>query len=103
MLDDAKRRLLVVTAGNLRQSHIYVRGHLDFFPPECIGPSRKTQNGGRKLIEITLDGLAQVVSTDLSADPRTGKPRGFFRGRGWVRKFFRFHKVAVGDRLALDR
>jgi hypothetical protein len=103
MRDDAKRRFLVVTAGNLRQNHIYVRGHLDFFPPECVGPSRKTQNGARSLIRIALEGLAEVVSTDLSADPRTGKLRGFFRGRGWVRKFFQYHNVVAGDLLALQR
>lgn len=42
--DDATR-LLTVTPGNVRQNHLYVRGLYDFFPPDCIGPSRKAKNG----------------------------------------------------------
>jgi site-specific DNA-methyltransferase (cytosine-N4-specific) len=102
MHDESKKRLLRVTAGNLRQSHIYVRGHLDFFPPECLGASRKA-NGAGKPIQITLDGIAEVVSTDLATTSSNGKPRGFFRGRHWVRKFFQYHKVVAGDILALER
>ena len=37
---DEKKRLLRVTAGNLRQSHLYVNGHYDFFPPDCIGGAK---------------------------------------------------------------
>jgi site-specific DNA-cytosine methylase len=103
MQENSTRRVLVVTAGNLRQSHIYIRGHIDFFPPECVGPSRKARCGPGKSIEIALDGLAEVISTDLSADRQTGKPRGFFRGLRWVRKFFKHHNVGVGDLLTLER
>ena len=30
--DPARKRLLQVTAANLRHSHLYVRGHYDFSP-----------------------------------------------------------------------
>ena len=50
-------RILKVTPGNLRQNHLYVRGHLDFFPPDCIGPPRRRKDDADKLIEIALDGL----------------------------------------------
>ena len=41
-LDTEKKRLLRVTAGNLRQSHLYVNGHYDFFPPDCIGGAKRS-------------------------------------------------------------
>ena len=90
---DATRRLLKITAGNLKHSHIYIRKHLDFFPPDCVGPAKKTG----KAIEIILDGLNEVIETDICADPKTGKPR-FFRRRDWVRRFFRHHQVAAEGR-----
>lgn len=99
-----RKRLLRVTAGNLRNSHIYVSGHFDFFPPECIGSPRKSRNGnGHTGIEIFLDGLNQTVETDIGTDARTGKPRRFFRGRTWVREFFEHHDIKTGDVLALER
>lgn len=100
-----RKRLLRVTAGNLRNSHLYVTGHLDFFPAGCVGGARK--NGGRSGngagIQVFLEGLNRVVETDIGCDARTGKPRGFFRGRTWVREFFEHHKIKTGDVLALER
>jgi hypothetical protein len=80
------RRLLRVTPGNIRNSHLYVRGHYDFFPADCVGPSRKSTNGICHDIELVLDGLSEVIKTDIGANAKTGKPRGFFRGRQWVRR-----------------
>jgi DNA (cytosine-5)-methyltransferase 1 len=101
--DPGTLRLLKVTAGNLRQSHLYIREHFDFFPRECIGPARKKNKVAGQQIEIVLDGLNETVQTDISADARTGKPRNFFRGRTWVRKFFEHHGIEAGDQLALER
>ena len=100
---DSRQRLIRITPGNLRQNHIYIREHLDFFPLDCIGPSRKKNGSVEKGIEIVLDGLGQVISTDIGADPRTNKPRGFFRGRSWVRRFFEHHNVNARDTLAIER
>jgi DNA (cytosine-5)-methyltransferase 1 len=100
--DDATR-LLVVTPGNIRQSHLYVRGLYDFFPRDCIGPSRKSKTRNSHEIEIHLDGLNEVVRTDIGVTPSTGKPRSFFRGRAWVRRFFQHHGIAPGDQLAIER
>jgi hypothetical protein len=75
------RRLLRITPGNIRNSHIYVREHYDFFPSDCIGPSRKRGGNGTHEIELVLDGLNEVVTTDIGVTATTGKPRGFFRGR----------------------
>ncbi|HZZ28899.1 MAG TPA: hypothetical protein VFE46_12930 [Pirellulales bacterium] len=48
-------RLLKVTAGNIRNSHIYVHGHYDFFPADCVGPPRKTANGNGHQIQLLLE------------------------------------------------
>lgn len=96
-----KKRLLRVTTGNVRHSHVYVNGHYDFFPPDCIGGARRSADS--RTIEIHLDGLDRTVRTDIGRDAKTGKPRGFFRARGWVRQFFERHKVKPGAFLALER
>ena len=84
------KRLLKITAGNLKHSHIYVRKPFDFFPPDCIGPAKRAAKSTVKGIEIVLDGLNEVIETDICVDPKTGKPR-FFRRRDWVRRFFKHH------------
>jgi DNA (cytosine-5)-methyltransferase 1 len=101
---NGNRRILKVTAGNLRQHHLYIRDHLDFFPPDCVGPSRRSKSTTTdNSIEIILDGLNQTVRTDIAADAKTGRPRSFFRGRGWVGEFFEHHQVSAGDELAFER
>jgi len=102
-VEDKKKRFLIVTPGNLRQNHLYVKGLHDFFPPDCIGASHRNANGSGKPIEIVLAGLDEVIETDIGTDSKTGKPRGFFRGRTWVRRFFEHHHVSAGDELALER
>jgi len=98
-----RKRLFRVTPGNLRHSHLYVTGHYDFFPSDCIGASRKSRNGNGTGIEIVLHGLNETVKTDIGSDAKTGKPRRFFRGRTWVRRFYEFHDIKTGDLLALER
>jgi DNA (cytosine-5)-methyltransferase 1 len=97
-----QRRLLQITAGNVRNSHIYVSKHYDFFPADCIGASHRSKGESRP-IEIVLDGLDRTVKTDIGSSATTGKPRGFFRGRTWVRQFFEHHKVVPGEQLSLER
>ena len=98
-----RKRLLHVTAGNLRQNHLYVTGHFDFFPADCVGSSKKTFDGSPTAVNIFLEGLNETIQTDIGSDPATGKPRSFLRGRSWVRKFYEHHKVKTGDLLALER
>ena len=95
------KRLLQVTPGNLRHSHLYVNGHYDFFPPDCIGGAKRSADC--PTIDIRLDGLNRTIKTDIGRDAKTGKPRGFFRKRGWVRQFFEHHEVKAGSIVALER
>ncbi len=97
-----RKRLLRVTEGNLRNSHLYVHGHYDFFPGDCIG-GPKRRNGNGAAIRIFLEGLNRTIETDIGSDARTGAPRRFFRGRTWVREFYEFHEIGTGDVLAIER
>jgi DNA (cytosine-5)-methyltransferase 1 len=97
-----KERVLHITAGNLRQSHLYVNGHCDFFPPDCVGgPKRSVRACGT--IDIQLAGLNETVTTEIGRDVTTGKPRGFLRARGWIRRFYEHHAVKPGTPLTLER
>ena len=100
-----KKRLIRITAGNLRNHHIYVTGHYDFFPEDCIGEPRKRNGGSGQGAPVTIQlaGLNQTIETDIGREARTGKPRRMFRGRKWVRAFFDAHDVSEGDLLALER
>lgn len=100
---DKWKRVLEVTPGNIRNSHLYVTGHHDFFPEDCIGPSRSSKGGAPREIEILLDGLDERICTDIGRNAKTGKPRNFFRRRTWVRRFYEHHQVSAGTLLALER
>lgn len=75
-----RKRLVCVTAGNLRQNHLNLGGHADFFPADCYGSASKSAKRG-KLIRLDVDGLAAPVMTDIPTEAKTGKPRRFFRDR----------------------
>jgi hypothetical protein len=42
-----RKRLVCVTAANLRANHLYLTGHLDFFPADCFGGSVVHRHFGR--------------------------------------------------------
>ena len=102
MVGSNEKRLFRVTAGNLRNNHLYVNGHHDFFPRDCVGGAKRSAKAALG-IEIALDGLNETVSTDIGSDAKTGKPRGYFRGRTWVRKFYVHHGIQPGTVLSLER
>jgi DNA (cytosine-5)-methyltransferase 1 len=97
-----RTRLLTVTAGNLRQKHLYIRGHFDFFPPDIFGDPKRNGNGLHG-IEIILEGLNETVTTDIGRDAKTGKPRAFLRDRRSIAKFYERNRVTAGTVLALER
>ena len=52
----ADKRRIRVNAANLRNSHLYVTGLRDFFPPEAIGGPRR-KSADRKLgLALSLRG-----------------------------------------------
>ncbi len=97
-----RKRLICVTAANLRESHLYITGHTDFFPADCYGaPSAKAGLG--KPIQLDVVGLADPVVTDIPTDAKTGRPRRFFRKRAWVKEFFAKHGIKPGDTICIER
>lgn len=96
------RRLIPLTRGNLRNSHVYITQHHDFFPKECYGKSTSGKGAGKK-IRLIVDGLPQAVETDIATNDGTGRPRNFFRRRAWVNRFFKHHGLREGDVVAIER
>jgi hypothetical protein len=66
----AEKRLIRVTAANLKHSHLYVTGLRDFFPQDAVGGPRR-KNGNGHGIELILDGLDETVVTDIGGDAKT--------------------------------
>ncbi|WP_428387321.1 DNA cytosine methyltransferase [Mucisphaera sp.] len=96
-----RKRLVCVTASNLRSNHLYLTGHTDFFPADAFGgPSAKSELG--KPIRLHVEGLDEPIETDIPTDSRTGKPRNFFRRRSWVREFFEKHTIQAGDTVSIE-
>lgn len=83
-----------VTAGNLRNGHVYLREFLWFFPKTAI------RGTGTERCDVTpcileLPGLG-TIETEIDAD------KAIFRWRGW-KKFFKLQKVAEGDSILITR
>ncbi len=98
----AKTRFVRVTEGNIRQGHLYLTGHLGFFPSDCFGPASE-KNGHGRLLTLHVAGFDEPIQTDIPLDGRTGKPRRFFRRRDWVKHFFRVNRVKPGDMIVLKK
>lgn len=83
-----------VTAGNLRNGHLYLREFLWFFPKTAIRGCGTERRDPKPCI-LELPGLG-TIETEIDAD------KAIFRWRGW-KKFFRLQNVAEGDSIVLSR
>jgi hypothetical protein len=75
-----RKRLICVNAANLRENHLYLTGHGDFFPADCYGSSSE-KGGTGKPLQLDVLGLAEPVYTDIPTELKSRKPRRFFRKR----------------------
>ncbi len=99
-----KKRLIRVTAANLRNNHLYISGLSDFLPRDCVGPARRTaKSNGEGQIELYLDGLNETIRTDIPADKSTGRRRNHLRERKRIGEFYRCHHIGDGDVVVLER
>jgi DNA (cytosine-5)-methyltransferase 1 len=96
-----KKRLIRITEANLRNGHLYLTGHLGFFPADCFGGPSKQDSLGRALT-LEVEGLKESIETDIPTDP-SGSPRRFFRKRDWVSRFFRAARIKAGDHVLLEK
>jgi len=97
-----RRRLISVRGANLRNCHLYIGGHHDFFPGECYGASRKEDGLGTEMT-LVVDGIPEAVTTDIPKDATNARPRNFFRNRRWVARFLRYHSLQEGDLVAIEK
>lgn len=82
-----------LTAGNIRNNHIYLRDLWHLFPADCIGGSNAASAASR---QVRIDwGGASPEMTDLDGTKK------LFRKRSWVRKFFEMNGVCEGDSVYL--
>ena len=97
-----RKRLICVSAGDLRSGRLRLTGHLDLFPADCIGDKGGASIGAPSL-RLEIAGIPQIVETSIAVDGRTGNPRNEFRHRAWVRSFYERHRIKPGDTLAIER
>ncbi|MDX1966480.1 MAG: DNA (cytosine-5-)-methyltransferase [Planctomycetaceae bacterium] len=55
------------------------------------------------MLHLDVTGLAEPILTDLPVDAKTGKARGIFRKRSWVRQFFESNGLRAGDKVVIER
>jgi hypothetical protein len=90
------RIVIRLTQGNLNNSHVYLRGHLGFFPADTIGAAN-ARDGQGALLTVHFAGLPEAVQTDIAGG------KDLFRRRGPWRKFFAHHDLRPGDSVAIER
>lgn len=84
-----------LTAGNIRNNHIYLRSLLDRFPADTIGGGNAAHKAPR---ELAIDwGGAAPVMTDIDGTKK------IFRSRGWIGSFFERTGARPGDLVCIER
>jgi hypothetical protein len=84
-------RVITVTGGNIRNNHFYLP--LDFFPPDAIGGSNRSEVAARTISVTFCSG--DTVQTDIDRTKR------ILRARGAVGDFFERAGVCEGDSIRL--
>jgi len=74
----------------------------EFFPTDAFGSSSLSKGTG-KPITLQVEGLPDLIKTDIPTDSKTKKPRWIFRNRSWVKKFIAIHKIAPGQQITINR
>lgn len=82
-----------LTAGNLKNNHVYVRTIKCFLPDDALGGNTKNDRG--KLLTLLLDKGA-VLETDIV------ESRGIFRNRSWG-SWFADNNAQPGDLLEFSK
>jgi DNA modification methylase len=85
---------VLLTEGNIRNGHVYLREHLWFFPKSVIRGQRTADGAGDQCVLVLPNG--SLVETDIDAT------RAIFRWRGW-RKLFQQTNTAAGDSVIFTR
>jgi hypothetical protein len=73
-----------------------------FFPQDVFGSSARNTGMGTP-ITLRVEGLDKAVKTDIPRDKKTGRPRGIFRERAWVKRFVQVNKLRPNDQVTIER
>lgn len=88
------RAVITITAGNLKNNHIYLSGCMELFPNDVIGGSDRARAAPRT---VQVRWGSEVVDTDIDGS------KCIFRRRGWVRRFFAETRIADGEKVLLEQ
>ena len=86
-----------LTQGNLNNDHVYLRGHLGFFPADAVGAAAE-RDGLGTLLTLHAHGLSESIETDIA-----GGNKLFFRKRAFWREFFLLHGLRAGDHVRIEK
>jgi hypothetical protein len=86
---------VVLTGGNIRNGHIYLRGVSSMLPADVIGGPNASTKAPRRLTVSFEPG--ETVETDVAGD------KMIFRARGPVSDFFRLSGAKEDDAVLIER
>lgn len=85
----------VLSDGNLRNAHFYLRDLVAAFPADAIG-GPNSASGASGTVTIDWGGALPAV-TDIDGTKR------IFRSRGWIRTFFERTGARAGDTVVIEQ
>ena len=85
-----------LTGGNLRNDHVYLRGHLDFFPADVLG-APNTRDGQGLPVTLRFAGTGEESVTDIPGD------KLIFRARAPWGRFFGHWRLGDGDEVVIAK
>jgi hypothetical protein len=85
---------IILTQGNIDNSHFNLRKVRSLFPPDVFGGSN-SEHLGKK---VSIDwGGTETAETDIDAE------KMIFRRRKWVKQFFATNRLTGGDRIEIEK
>ena len=80
---------VMITQGNIKNSHLYLRGFFEAFPADAVGGGNRASAAPR---QVSVDtGGGTPIFTDLDGSKK------IFRDRSLAREFFERHTANAGD------
>ena len=82
-------RIITITGAAHKHGNLNISScGREFFPEDAFGASARHIRMGTP-ITLRVEGLNKPIKTDIPTDAKSGRPRGIFRERAWVKRFVR--------------
>src|SRR5690348_5427555 len=91
MNETLKAVMIELTADNVRNHEIYLRGALGFFPDDCLGGSNEH---ARASVSVRIGN--EIVKTTIDE-------KALFRDRDAIGRFFEEETISEGDLIVIER